>query len=311
MSSWYSRILTNTTSQISSLQSRLLQSENDGDTEDDTHVCRVLRAYYTEKGRPFPGWLPPDPKAPPPAAPVYAQPASQVGSRYGGLQPQQQPGPTTGLSSLWDSNGGAQPRQDTMSLRQGRGAPPPMRGGEQPARLSPFARAGDSGRDDVQARPLPSQRAGSYQSSAAYGREAIGLLLGACTMEAEQEAEAVADRQDFQVDQDELDFRAVLECDKMVVCMAEDIWCAREGRSRISRQAHRGRNSAKRTCSAGLTRRTRGADGNDFQSFCSRISTFSGADLAHEGGVCMLLGDMPSKRSMQARSGCYQECPSQ
>ncbi|KAE9571203.1 hypothetical protein CGMCC3_g12789 [Colletotrichum fructicola] len=178
MSSWYSRILTNTTSQISSLQSRLLQSENDGDTEDDTHVCRVLRAYYTEKGRPFPGWLPPDPKAPPPAAPVYAQPASQVGSRYGGLQPQQQPGPTTGLSSLWDSNGGAQPRQDTMSLRQGRGAPPPMRGGEQPARLSPFARAGDSGRDDVQARPLPSQRAGSYQSSAAYGREAVSTPPG-------------------------------------------------------------------------------------------------------------------------------------
>ncbi|TEA22826.1 hypothetical protein C8034_v005152 [Colletotrichum sidae] len=175
MSSWYSRILTNTTSQISSLQSRLLQSENDGDTEDDTHVCRVLRAYYTEKGTPFPGWLPPDPKAPPPAAPVYAQPASQVGSRYGGLQQQQQPGPTTGLSSLWDNNGPAQPRQDAMSLRQGRGAPPPMRGGggEQPQRLSPFARGGDPGRDDVQARPLPSQRVGSYQSTAAYGREPV------------------------------------------------------------------------------------------------------------------------------------------
>ncbi|KAK2002066.1 hypothetical protein LX36DRAFT_652685, partial [Colletotrichum falcatum] len=172
MSSWYSRILTNTTSQISNLQSRLLQSENDGDTDDDTHVCRVLRGYYTEKGRPFPGWLPPDPKAPPPAAPVYAQPAQQVGSRYGGLQQSQQAGPTTGLSSLWDNNAAAQPRQDAMSLRQGRGAPPPMRGGEQqPTRLSPFARAGDSGREEVQARPLPSQRAGSYQQSAAYGRD--------------------------------------------------------------------------------------------------------------------------------------------
>ncbi|OLN84986.1 hypothetical protein CCHL11_04005 [Colletotrichum chlorophyti] len=171
MSSWYSRILTNTTSQISNLQSRLLQSENDGDTEDDTHVCRVLRNYYTEKGRSFPGWLPPDPKAPAPVTPVLAQPA-QVGSRYGGLQQQQQPAPTTGLSSLWDNNASAQPRQDAMSLRQGRGAPPPMRGGEQqPVRLSPFARAGDSGRDEVQPRPLPSQRAGSYQSSAAYGRD--------------------------------------------------------------------------------------------------------------------------------------------
>ncbi|CCF37383.1 hypothetical protein CH063_08741 [Colletotrichum higginsianum] len=179
MSSWYSRILTNTTSQISNLQSRLLQSENDGDTEDDTHVCRVLRGYYTEKGRPFPGWLPPDPKAPPPVTPVYAQPAQQVGSRYGGLQQPQQPGPATGLSSLWDNNAAAaQPRQDAMSLRQGRGAPPPMRGGEQPARLSPFARAGDSGREEVQARPLPSQRAGSYQQSAAYGRDATSTPPG-------------------------------------------------------------------------------------------------------------------------------------
>ncbi|OHE95393.1 hypothetical protein CORC01_09265 [Colletotrichum orchidophilum] len=179
MSSWYSRILTNTTSQISNLQSRLLQSENDGDTEDDTHVCRVLRGYYTEKGRTFPGWLPPDPKAPPPVTPVYAQPAQQVGSRYGGLQQQQQAGPATGLSSLWDNNGGAQPRQDTMSLRQGRGAPPPMRGAEQqPARLSPFARAGDNGREEVQARPLPSQRAGSYQQSAAYGRDTTSTPPG-------------------------------------------------------------------------------------------------------------------------------------
>ncbi|KAF6841659.1 hypothetical protein CPLU01_00331 [Colletotrichum plurivorum] len=178
MSSWYSRILTNTSSSISSLQSRLLQSENDGDTEDDTHVCRVLRNYYTEKGRAFPAWLPPDPKAPPPAAPVYAQPA-QAGSRYGGLNQQQpQQAPTTGLSSLWENNASAQPRQDTMSLRQGRGAPPPMRGAEQPQRLSPYNRAGDNGRDDVQARPLPSQRAGSYQSSAAYGRETTSTPPG-------------------------------------------------------------------------------------------------------------------------------------
>ncbi|WYZ38724.1 hypothetical protein EsH8_III_000638 [Colletotrichum jinshuiense] len=176
MSSWYSRILTNTTSQISNLQSRLLQSENDGDTEDDTHVCRVLRGYYTESGRAFPGWLPPDPKAPPPA-PVVAQPA-QVGSRYGGLQAQQQPGPATGLSSLWDNNGGGQQRQDAMSLRQGRGAPPPMRGSEQSARPSPFARAGDSGREEVQARPLPSQRAGSFQTSAAYGRDTVNTPPG-------------------------------------------------------------------------------------------------------------------------------------
>jgi hypothetical protein len=173
MSAWYSKLLTTTTSQISSLQSRLLQGENDGDTEDDTHVCRVLRNYYTEKGRPFPGWLPPDPKAPPPAAPVYTQP--QVGSRYGGLT-QQQGG--SGLSSLWDSNP-VNERQDPQSLRRGRGAPPPMRGGEPPApRQSPFARVNDSGRDDVQARPLPSQRAGSYQQANLNARESNGTPPG-------------------------------------------------------------------------------------------------------------------------------------
>lgn len=161
MASWYSKLLTTTSSQISNLQSRILSGENDGDTEDDTHVCRVLRAYYTEQGKPFPGWLPPDPKAPPPVvAPVYnAQP--QVGSRYGGLAQQQPGGPggsSTGLSSLWDSSGGA--RQGGApaagSLRQGQ-----------------FARGSGSsgpGRGEPQARPLPSQRGGSYQAQS-FGRD--------------------------------------------------------------------------------------------------------------------------------------------
>lgn len=176
MTSWYSQLLTTTTTRITHLQRTLLSGDGDGDTEDDTHVCRVLRNHYTEKGRPFPPWLPPDPKAPPPAAPVYAQ-QSQVGSRYGGLvsQPSAGGGPP-GLSSLWDNNlvGG---RQDPQSLRQGRGAPPPMRGSD-PAPASsrnPFAAAANSrGGDDVQARPLPSQRAGSYQQAGAYSRDSGG-----------------------------------------------------------------------------------------------------------------------------------------
>jgi hypothetical protein len=36
---------------------------NDGDTPDDTHICRTLRWYHNKKGR-LPGWLPRDPKAP-------------------------------------------------------------------------------------------------------------------------------------------------------------------------------------------------------------------------------------------------------
>ncbi|KAL6807338.1 Sec1-binding region of Mso1 domain-containing protein [Trichoderma sp. SZMC 28013] len=147
MSSWYSNLVTKTSSQISNLRSTLLSSEADGDTEDDTHVCRVLRNYYTEKGRPFPNWLPPDPKAPPPqmTQAVYAQ--SQVGSRYGGLGGPQQPG-AGGLSSLWD-NGPAQPPQPQIpqSLRAGR-----------PATTQP----GTSTRDELLGRGAQAPRAGSY-----------------------------------------------------------------------------------------------------------------------------------------------------
>ncbi|TPX08232.1 uncharacterized protein E0L32_001872 [Thyridium curvatum] len=164
MTSWYSNILTTTSSRISNLRSTYLSGDADGDTEDDTHVCRVLRAYYTEKGRTFPGWLPPDPKAPPPAPAVYAQP--QVGSRYGGMA--SQPGGGGGLSSLWDSNPASQ-RQDAQSLRQGRGAPMQQQQ-QQGGRLNPYARNSDP-RDDNQTRPPPGQRAGSYQSANAYGRE--------------------------------------------------------------------------------------------------------------------------------------------
>lgn len=164
MSGWYSNIVGATTSKISNLQRSYFSGEADGDTEDDTHVCRVLRSYYTEKGKPFPGWLPPDPKAPPPATAVYSQP-SQVGSRYGALGQQQQGG---SLSSLWDNNNNlvSQP-QETQSLRRGRAAPP-MRNSD--GRDSPFRSSdpiGGNGRDDIQARPLPSQRGGSYQTQAA------------------------------------------------------------------------------------------------------------------------------------------------
>ncbi|RWA08755.1 hypothetical protein EKO27_g6353 [Xylaria grammica] len=167
MSGWYSNIVGATTSKISNLQRSYFSGEADGDTEDDTHVCRVLRSYYAEKGKPFPGWLPPDPKAPPPATAVYSQP-SQVGSRYGGLG-QQQPQQGGSLSSLWDNNPAPQP-QETQSLRRGRGVPPPMRNSD--PRSSPFRNSdpmAGNGQDNLQARPLPSQRAGSYQTQGSFG----------------------------------------------------------------------------------------------------------------------------------------------
>lgn len=155
MASWYSNLLTKTSSQISNLQSRLLSSEADGDTEDDTHVCRVLRHHYTEAGRPFPPWLPADPRAPvaqAPVQPLYAQSQQQLGGRMGQQQQHQSHGSGGsggGLSSLWGDNsgGGGGAPGVPQSLRAGRGP----RGS---------AHMGD----DVQARPLPSQRAGSYQN---------------------------------------------------------------------------------------------------------------------------------------------------
>ncbi|CAK7233573.1 hypothetical protein SCUCBS95973_008640 [Sporothrix curviconia] len=172
MASWYSNILTTTTSRISNLRSTLLGGDQDGDTEDDTHVCRVLRAYYTEKGRSFPQWLPPDPKAPPPPVATVVPTGPGIGSRYGGAGlagAAQQP---SALSSLWDSGGSnsAPPGVGGSggSLRQ------TARVGGPQSRLSPFTnRNSDPPMQDYQSgggggsgvRPLPSQRMGSYQSS--------------------------------------------------------------------------------------------------------------------------------------------------
>lgn len=158
MSSYLSNLLTHTTSKYNSLRRTLLSSEEDGDTEDDTHICRVLRAYYTEKGRPFPPWLPPDPND---KRAITPQPYTQSSgyftssggkSQYAGVQ--NQGGNRGSLNDLWDpptaasSNGPMQPQ----SLR---GARRPV-GGQQAPSSNSLA--------PPQARPLPSQRAGSYQS---------------------------------------------------------------------------------------------------------------------------------------------------
>ncbi|KAF2840356.1 hypothetical protein M501DRAFT_1015412 [Patellaria atrata CBS 101060] len=156
MSSYLSNLLTTTTSRYNSLRRTLLSDEVDGDTEDDSHISRVLRAYYTEKGRQFPSWLPPDPKAPQPAPTQFATSSLR--------QPgQQQPGGRGGgLSDLWDTPSQEQPAQQPLSLRrgvQGRGM---ARG--QPPRAG-IVDSYNASEQQLQSRPLPSQRAGSYQSS--------------------------------------------------------------------------------------------------------------------------------------------------
>jgi hypothetical protein len=170
MSGYLNSLFNTTANRVASIKQNLLPSENDGDTEDDTHICRVLRGYYTEKGRAFPAWLPPDPRAPPPVViqPVYSQ--SNVGRGYGGLS-NQAGGPGAGggaLSSLWDSQPQQPPQQDQQSLRQGRGSPASRLGaGGAPQRHNPFSRQQNTQEPQVQARPLPSQRAGSYQTAGA------------------------------------------------------------------------------------------------------------------------------------------------
>ncbi|KAF2002457.1 hypothetical protein P154DRAFT_544452 [Amniculicola lignicola CBS 123094] len=153
MSSYLSNILTSTTHKYTALRRQLLSDDADGDTEDDSHISRVLRAYYLEKGRPFPPWLPPDPKAP------MAAPAQMVSSAR--VPGQAQMGRGGGLSDLWDPpQQPQQQQQESASLRRQPGRPGPGRQlqGRQGLndRLSPEPQAAG--------RPLPSQRAGSYQS---------------------------------------------------------------------------------------------------------------------------------------------------
>jgi hypothetical protein len=159
MSSYLSNLLTQTTSRYNSIRRTLLSNEDDGDTEDDSHISRVLRAYYTEKGRPFPPWLPPDPND---RKSVTPTPLMQTGSSYfssaGGKSQyapvQNQPGQRSSLRDLWDppAQQPAAPEQP-QSLRAGRRPAPAPQTSAPSSMLAP------------QARPLPSQRAGSYQSA--------------------------------------------------------------------------------------------------------------------------------------------------
>ncbi|KAJ5127681.1 hypothetical protein N7448_008460 [Penicillium atrosanguineum] len=73
MSSYFSSFTGSSSSLSSALGSRLTSLRraitlgdegDDPENEDGSHISNALRAYYTEKGRPFPSWLPPDPKAP-------------------------------------------------------------------------------------------------------------------------------------------------------------------------------------------------------------------------------------------------------
>ena len=160
MSSYLNNLLTTTTSRYNSLRRTLLSDEADGDTEDDSHISRVLRAYYTEKGRPFPPWLPPDPKAP------QQVPTQFVSSSGRGPGAPAAAGRGRGLSDLWDAPQQQAPPQEPPSLRNRA----QVRSGG--AARRPGMVESHSADPRMLSRPLPSQRAGSYQSSQSFGRPA-------------------------------------------------------------------------------------------------------------------------------------------
>ncbi|RMZ83698.1 hypothetical protein DV738_g1093, partial [Chaetothyriales sp. CBS 135597] len=159
--------------------------EDDPDNEDCSHVSNVLRAYYTEKGRTFPEWLPPDPKRPSAAAVASASQYSQYG-QYGQLNnaygTQSAPPSAHGrggsggrgaLSDLWDSGpsatvAGTAAAPAPQSLRSARPSPQSLRSYD-----SSSSHAGRSeltttySQPGAGARPLPSQRVGSFQNTPA------------------------------------------------------------------------------------------------------------------------------------------------
>ena len=161
MSSYLSNLLTQTTSRYNSFRRTLLSNEDDGDTEDDSHISRVLRAYYTEKGRPFPPWLPPDPndkRAITPTPTPYMQTGSGYFNSAGGKSQygpvQNQAGQRSSLSDLWDP-----PAQTSAPVQ-----PTSLRAGRRPVATAVPTSTPSSTLAPPQARPLPSQKAGSYQS---------------------------------------------------------------------------------------------------------------------------------------------------
>lgn len=159
MSSYLSNILTNTTSKYNSLRRNLLSDEVDGDTEDDSHLCRALRAYYTEQGKAFPQWLPNDPKRSTSAQTTTSSFTSSLRQQSSQQLPTinaSQGGGRGGLSDLWDTPGQKQPSPQPQSLR--------VRAQDRSGSFQGRAQGGDT---LAAPRPLPSQRAGSYQSSMA------------------------------------------------------------------------------------------------------------------------------------------------
>ena len=181
------------TTYLSSLSShytslkRLIPSSASSDSDahctdpTDSQVSRVLRAYYTEKGRPFPSWLGPDPNAAAPAraAPSYLAPALSRHASANNTAPAARPPLRHGLGDLFGDDSGSAaggPHSEPTSLRAGgRRGPaanlraPGFAGGASdsipyPSRVPGAPAPAPQQPPAPQRRPLPSERLGSYQN---------------------------------------------------------------------------------------------------------------------------------------------------
>ena len=175
--------LSSLTDRYSSLK-RLLPTSLSEDSDltvsnpNDSHVSRVLRAYYTEKGRPFPAWLGPDPneKQRPATTPALVNANlsnTSLNSSSGSLRGARGAG---GLGDLFNDApaGGPGAQSEPLSLRSRRpgvrspgitstssdSIPYPQRVAQAP--LPPPSNSSTSSLQNP--RPLPSQRIGSYQT---------------------------------------------------------------------------------------------------------------------------------------------------
>lgn len=185
MTSYFSSItsssaISNLGTRLSSLRRAITLGDeaDDPDNEDCSHISNVLRAYYTEKGRPYPAWLPPDPKNPNPPQPTRVVATSQIQPGAPGQAPVASSyGRGGGLGDLWGDTGSPQPAaSQTASLRRGRSTPnasgaplaaaatAPAAAGAGPMSSSPSPVPSPGLGYPAGGRPLPSQRAGSYQT---------------------------------------------------------------------------------------------------------------------------------------------------
>jgi hypothetical protein len=103
--SYFSNLLTATKTRYQSLRAG---DEADGDTENDSHISRVLRTYYAERGQAYPDWLGPPPNL------RSQSPVTSLRNTYGRRQQNAAPPPgatAASLSDIWDAPAGSQQQQ--------------------------------------------------------------------------------------------------------------------------------------------------------------------------------------------------------